>query len=92
MPAAPTGWLRRWWAGDRAPPRCHTTTPGSAVQVSSAKDGRNSADLFRTAKEMTGRDPLVTRSDLLEAIGSRHEGMFGHNPCSILVQDAPIRN
>ncbi len=41
---------------------------------------------------MTGHDPPVTRSDSLEAIGSRYERMFGYNPCPMLVQDAPIRN
>ena len=63
-----------------------------AVQVSPTKDGQNSADLFRAAREMAGRDPLVTRSDSLEAIGSGYEEVFGRNTCSILVRDAHMRN
>ena len=70
----------------------HDTRFCLAVQVSPTKDGQNSADLFRDAREMTGRDPLVTRSDSLDAIGSGHEEVFGHNPCAILVRDAHIRN
>ncbi len=59
-----------------------------AVLVSPTKDGQNSADLFRAAREMAGRDPPVTRSDSLEAIGSGYEEVFGHNICSIRVRDA----
>ena len=70
----------------------HDTRFCLAVQVSPTKDGQNSADLFRDAREMTGRDPLVTRSDSLDAIGSGHEEVFGRNPCAILVRDAHIRN
>ena len=70
----------------------HETRFCLAIQVSPTKDGQNSADLFRAAKEMTGCDPLVTRSDSLEAIGSGFKEVFGNNPCSILVRDVHIRN
>lgn len=70
----------------------HDTRFCLAVRVSPTKDGQNSADLFRDAKRMTGRDPMITRSDSLEAIGSGHGEVFGHNPCAILVRDAHIRN
>ncbi|MCE2509293.1 MAG: hypothetical protein J4G04_08425 [Nitrosopumilaceae archaeon] len=63
-----------------------------AIQVSSAKDGQNLADLFKAAREMTGCDPLVTRIDSLEAISSGYEEVFGNNPCTILVRDAHTRN
>ena len=41
---------------------------------------------------MTGRGPLITLSDSLEAIGNGHQDVFGANYCSILVRDAHIRN
>ena len=63
-----------------------------AIQVSPTKDGQNSAGLFRAAREMTGCDPLITRSDSLEAISSGYEEVFGNNLCAILVRDAHIRN
>ena len=63
-----------------------------AVEVSRTKDGQNSAELFRAARKMTGRDPLITLSDSLEAIGNGHQAVFGANYCSILVRDAHIHN
>ncbi len=70
----------------------HDTRFCLAVRVSRTKDGQNSADLFRAAREMTGRNPLITLSDSLEAIGNGHDEVFGANPCSILVREAHIRN
>ena len=62
------------------------------VEVSRTEDGQNSAELFRAASKMTGRDPLITVGDSLEAIGNNHQDVFGSNPCPILVRDAHIRN
>ena len=63
-----------------------------AVEVYRTKDGQNSAELFRAARKMTGRDPLITLSDSLEAIGNDHQDVFGAKYCSILIRDAHIRN
>lgn len=63
-----------------------------AVQVSPTKDGQNSAELFRAAKEMTGHNPLIVLSDSLEAIANGHDEVFGADPCSILVRETHIRN
>ena len=70
----------------------HGTRFCLAVGVSRTKDGQNSADLFRDSKQMTGRNPLITLSDSLDAIGKGHDEVFGADPCSILVRDAHIRN
>ena len=53
-----------------------------AVGVSRTKDGQSSAELFRAARKMTGRDSLITLSDSLGAIGNGHQDVFGANYCS----------
>ena len=63
-----------------------------AVNVSATKDGQNSAELFRAAREMTGRNPWVTLSDSLEAIAAGHNEVFGDDTFSILIPEAHIRN
>ena len=69
----------------------HGTRFCLAVNVS-AKDGQNSAELFRAAKETAGRNPCVTLSDSLEAIAAGHNEVFGDDTFSILIPEAHIRN
>ena len=63
----------------------------SAV-VSRSKSGQNAAGQFREAREMTGRDPLATRSDSLSAIARGFREVYGDVVCSILLSCAHIRN
>ena len=70
----------------------HGTRFCLAVNVSATKDGQNSAELFRAAKETAGRNPWVTLSDSLEAIAAGHNEVFGDDTFSILIPEAHIRN
>ena len=60
--------------------------------VSRSKSGQNAAGQFREAREMTGRDPLATRSDSLSATARGHREVCGDVVCSILLRCAHMHN
>ena len=57
--------------------------------VSISRNGQNASGQFREAKEMTRRDPLVTRSDSLSAIARGHREVYGDVVCAIPVELRP---